>query len=229
MHLLEMALILGERYSFVKLIDDFEDDIFKNIPFSGADIDAVGAISSDIPVIVECLDQAEKPHTFIPNTPAKASEVNENFDVLFEKLNALVCKVQRLSTDDPSADPLFVDQEGNIGIGTSSPKGKLDVNGAIFQRGSQLHADYVFEPTYRLETIDEHAKYMWEHKHLRAIPKARIDESGMEIVEVGAHRKGIVEELEKAHIYIEQLEVRLSKLENLLNTAPKPELHQSLR
>ncbi|MGA1826458.1 MAG: dockerin type I repeat-containing protein [bacterium] len=94
---------------------------------------------------------------------------------------------------------------GNVGIGTMSPAGKLDVNGSIYQRGSQLHADYVFESEYTLETIDEHAKFMWAHKHLKAIPKATVDENGIEIVEVGAHRKGIVEELEKAHIYIDQL------------------------
>ncbi|MHC5145136.1 MAG: hypothetical protein ACYSOX_05875, partial [Planctomycetota bacterium] len=53
---------------------------------------------------------------------------------------------------------------------------------------------------------------------------AAVDETGQEIVEVGAHRKGIVEELEKAHIYIEQLnkhnkelEARLTQLEAILS------------
>jgi len=57
---------------------------------------------------------------------------------------------------------------------------------------------------------------MWANKHLPAIPKATVDENGNEIVEVGSHRKGIVEELEKAHIYISQLEERLSKIESSL-------------
>ena len=93
----------------------------------------------------------------------------------------------------------------NVGIGTLTPAGKLDVNGSIYQRGGVLHADYVFEPGYQLESIDEHSEFMWQQKHLPAIPKATVDETGQEIVEVGSHRKGIVEELEKAHIYIEQL------------------------
>ena len=112
-------------------------------------------------------------------------------------------------------------KNGNTGIGTSNPQGKLDVNGTIYQRGSVLHADYVFRPDYQLETIEEHAEFMWKNKHLKAIPKARVDEDGKEIVEVGSHRKGIVEELEKAHIYIEQLlnkikdlEERMAKLED---------------
>jgi hypothetical protein len=32
-----------------------------------------------------------------------------------------------------------------------------------------------------------------------------VGDDGQEIIEVGAHQRGIVEELEKAHIYIEQL------------------------
>jgi hypothetical protein len=113
---------------------------------------------------------------------------------------------------------LYVQLSGQqrIGIGTNSPVGKLDVNGTIYQRGSSLHADYVFENDYNLETIEEHTRFMWKYKHLRAIPKATVDENGLEILEMGSHRKGIVEELEKAHIYISQLEKRLSKLELIL-------------
>ena len=53
---------------------------------------------------------------------------------------------------------------------------------------------------------------MWQQKHLAAIPKTKVDENGQEIIEIGAHRKGIVEELEKAHIYIEQLHKRIKEL-----------------
>ncbi len=108
-------------------------------------------------------------------------------------------------------DRLYVG--GNVGIGTTSPMGSLDVNGPIYQRGGVLHADYVFEPDYHLETIEDHSEFMWQNKHLKAIPKAKMDESSRQIVEVGSHRKGIVEELEKAHIYIDQLNNRIKSLE----------------
>jgi hypothetical protein len=105
---------------------------------------------------------------------------------------------------------------GNVGIGTLLPSGKLDVNGSIYQRGSILHADYVFESNYKLESIDEHSVAMWREKHLPAVPKAQRDETGQEIVEIGAQNKGVVEELEKAHIYIEQLNKRITILEERL-------------
>src|SRR6185369_2433901 len=99
---------------------------------------------------------------------------------------------------------------GNVGIGTTNPLGKLDVNGSIFQRGVQLFAGYVFEPTYTLETIEEHADFMWNNKHLPAVGARKVDENGREIVEIGARMRGLLEELEKAHIYISSLSDRIS-------------------
>lgn len=110
------------------------------------------------------------------------------------------------SSDDGAANPtLTVNENGTVGIGTTNPQGTLDVNGPIFQRGSQIHADYVFEPSYSIESIEEHASFMWNDKHLKAVPKARKDENGMDIVEYGAHIRGMLEELEKAHVYIANL------------------------
>ncbi len=49
------GIISGERYAYVKLVDD-EDDSSSHGDTAGADIDAVGAISSDVPVEPECSD-----------------------------------------------------------------------------------------------------------------------------------------------------------------------------
>ncbi|MBU0679404.1 MAG: FG-GAP repeat protein, partial [Verrucomicrobia bacterium] len=116
---------------------------------------------------------------------------------------------------------------GRVGIGTTTPAGKLDVNGAIYQRGGVLHADYVFEPEYALESIEDHAAFMWEHKHLGAMPPREVDEDGREVVEVGSHRRGLVEELEKAHIYIEQLKRENEEIREQF-THEKQELNQRL-
>ncbi len=102
---------------------------------------------------------------------------------------------------------------GNVGIGTASPAARLDVNGAIFQRGGVVHPDFVFEPGYPIESIEEHSDYMWSNKHLPAVGPGRYDEEGRSIIEVGANSAALLEELEKAHIYIEQLHRRLKVLE----------------
>jgi len=103
---------------------------------------------------------------------------------------------------------------GRVGIGTvPNPNAKLDVNGAIYQRGGVLHADYVFTPGYRLESIEEHAAAMWAHRRLPALPPGQRDAAGQQVVELGAQSRGTLEELEKAHLYIAQLHERLAALE----------------
>ena len=101
---------------------------------------------------------------------------------------------------------------GNVTIGgnVSIPNGKLEV------RGDVLHADYVFESGYQVESIQEHAEFMWKNKHLKSIQPITTDESGLEVVEVGSHFRSILEELEKAHIYIDQLHKQNKALEERL-------------
>ncbi|MEM8964573.1 MAG: hypothetical protein AAGD38_24010 [Acidobacteriota bacterium] len=91
---------------------------------------------------------------------------------------------------------------------TAIPAGEiaLDVNGPIFQRSATtLFADYVFDDDYELMSIEDQAAFMQENKHLPAVPGRTVDEEGKEIVELGARNTGMLEELEKAHLYIVQL------------------------
>ena len=116
---------------------------------------------------------------------------------------------------------IYISGGSGVGIGTTTPAGKLDVNGSIYQRGAILHADYVFEPGYKLESIDEHSEFMWREKHLPAMPKIQKDENGREMVEIGARSRGVVEELEKAHIYIEQLHKNINQLQEQMQEQNK--------
>ena len=100
-----------------------------------------------------------------------------------------------------------------VGIGTTNPQGTLDVAGDIYVSGTKLNVpDYVFEPAYKLETIEEHADFMWAKKHLTAIPKP-IKENDRYSINITSQNNGILEELEKAHIYIAQMNEKLKKLE----------------
>ena len=115
-----------------------------------------------------------------------------------------------------SGDVVTILNNGNFGIGTTAPAGKLDVNGSIFQRGGVLFADYVFEPTYTLESIEDHAAFMWNNKHLPAVGARKVDEQGREVVEIGARMRALLEELEKAHIYISTLNGKVGERDEKL-------------
>jgi len=101
-----------------------------------------------------------------------------------------------------------INSDGNIGIGTPYPKGKLDVNGTIYQRGI-VHSSKALRSEYKIESIKEHTKEMFTTGKLKAMPKKQKDKNGNDVIEVGSQLKGIVEELEKAHIYINQLNTTL--------------------
>jgi flagellar motility protein MotE (MotC chaperone) len=45
---------------------------------------------------------------------------------------------------------------------------------------------------------------------LPGVPGVRTDEKGREVIELGSNQRGMLEELEKAHIYIEELDERLA-------------------
>jgi hypothetical protein len=59
----------------------------------------------------------------------------------------------------------------------------------------------VYSPGFQIDSIEEHAAKMWEKSHLPAVGPTSPDESLNVSEKVG----GLINELEKAHIYIERL------------------------
>ena len=95
-----------------------------------------------------------------------------------------------------------------IGLNGAS---RVDITGTLFINGVDNSApDYIFEPDYPLESIEEHAESMWKNKHLPALPTAA--STAKEGVDVVRYQFGVLEELEKAHIYIAQLSETLAEL-----------------
>jgi len=70
--------------------------------------------------------------------------------------------------------------------------------------------DGVFDPSiYEVESIEEHAAFMWDNKYLWGVGPTP---EGAPI-NLSQKTTGILHELEKAHIYIEQLNGRIAMLE----------------
>lgn len=125
---------------------------------------------------------------------------------------------------------------GNVGIGTSSPNNKLDVNGTIHSREVNVDLnfpapDYVFANDYKLRTLEEVEKYVKENSHLPEIPSAKeFEQNGIYLAEMNMALLKKVEELtlymiemkkeneavKKENQKFQEIFERLNKIENQL-------------
>jgi hypothetical protein len=117
-------------------------------------------------------------------------------------------------------DTVFAVLNGKMGVGTPNPTTRLHVNsgdilvtnGSFLDDGTPL-SDFVFNKDYNLKTIEEHAEFMWREKHLPAVTGSKTikQQKGYDI---SKRREQILEELEIAHIYIEQLNNKIKQLQS---------------
>ena len=70
--------------------------------------------------------------------------------------------------------------------------------------------DGVFQPDFEVESIEEHAAFMWRNSHLKGVGST--NENGP--INITQKVGGLINELEKAHIYIERLHERLGDEES---------------
>lgn len=116
---------------------------------------------------------------------------------------------------------------GNIGIGTIQPGTyKLAVEGTIGARKVKViqssWADFVFEPDYRLPSLQEVDEYIKKHKHLPDIPsEAEVMEDGLDL---GEMNKKLLQKIEELTLHliqqsdlIEQQGKRITQLEKSIN------------
>jgi hypothetical protein len=110
---------------------------------------------------------------------------------------------------------------GRVGIGTTDPDYKLDVNGDINVSGSYNvkkggtdynHPDYVFEETYELMPLDQLKEYVRKNKSLPNVVSAEDvrDNDGFKMDELLVQ---MLEKVEEQTLYIFQLEERIAELE----------------
>jgi hypothetical protein len=88
--------------------------------------------------------------------------------------------------------------------------GNVTIRGTLTTAGScSIGCDRVFSPDYDLESIEEHAASMWASSYLPAVGPTPEDGPFNLTEKTG----GMLNELEKAHIYIEQLNGTIRTLE----------------
>src|SRR6185503_19451608 len=106
------------------------------------------------------------------------------------------------STNNYGATMTIADN-GNVGIGTTTPVHKLAVNGTIRSKEVIVEtgwADYVFEKNYRLMPLYELEKFIRQNKHLPNIPSAKeVEEKGLSL---GDMQRRMMEKIEEQAFYI---------------------------
>ncbi|QSX77428.1 bZIP transcription factor [Agrilutibacter solisilvae] len=111
-------------------------------------------------------------------------------------------------TDDPTAAripfKLGAGADNNLLRVGALASNTVDINGNLVVTGT-ITPDYVFKKDFRIPSIQEHAKLMWKNSHLPKMQPAQTNAHGQGVINVGQRAQGMLEELEYAHVYIEQL------------------------
>lgn len=114
-----------------------------------------------------------------------------------------------------------------VGIGTASPDAKLAVNGTIHSTEVKVDAivptpDYVFEPDYKLTSLEEIKSYVDKNHHLPNIPSAKeIEKNG---IQLGGMSMNLLKTIEELSLHVIELNNQLKAQNEKINNLEK-ELH----
>ncbi|MBS7256728.1 hypothetical protein [Flavobacterium branchiicola] len=131
---------------------------------------------------------------FTPNNLNLVFPESENFPGLFT--------ISAKNTSGTNLTPYFsiAGMSGNIGIGVSNPKNKLDVKGTVHAQEVKVDmfgwSDFVFKKEYNLPTLEQVEKHITEKGHLENIPsEEEVLKNGINLGEMNAKLLQKIEEL----------------------------------
>ena len=109
-----------------------------------------------------------------------------------------------------------IEENGDVGIGPSSPDAKLAVKGDIHAEEVRVDLsvpgpDYVFEEEYDLPTLESLQKYIQSNKHLPEIPSAKDMEGNG--IDLGIMNMLLLKKIEELTLYVIQQEDKIKQLE----------------
>ena len=116
------------------------------------------------------------------------------------------------------SNTIFVQNTGDVGIGTSTPDEKLTVDGRVHAEEVKVSLsvpapDYVFASDYNLRSLEEVANYIKKESHLPEIPSAKeMEENG---IEVGVMNMLLLKKVEELTLYTLEQENEIEKLKEI--------------
>lgn len=188
--------------------------------FHTVDVDSANVCHSYLHWNAHCLTMGVPPqfhaHTVLELMPGGSTQgpLSSQFSMFYA--NSLTEKEERVHFS--TATESWIITDANFGIGTRYPQYKLDVRGTI--RANEIivntvnGADYVFEDTYNLRSLDEVQNYIQQNKHLPEIPSAiEMQKNGVNMNELQIQ---LLQKVEELTLYIIQQDQRIQELENQL-------------
>ena len=119
------------------------------------------------------------------------------------------------STSFGGTTGLFLDRNGNMGIGNTAPDAKLSVTGQVHATEVKVTTtvpgpDYVFDQSYDLRALSDVKSFIDQNKHLPEVPSAA--EMAKNGIQLGEMNMLLLKKIEELTLYVLQQQKQIDEL-----------------